>query len=150
MSLDKRSTAILMQLMNADSYLSIKALTERLNVSRRTIYYDLDKINDWLIANGLEKVEKVRTAGIILADTAKKQIPHLIGKIEAWHYEYSANERKAWIAIYLLATTSPLYLEHLMERVRVSRNTTIEDIKALKKKLLSLACTCNLSEKRAI
>jgi mannitol operon transcriptional antiterminator len=136
MSLDKRSTAILMQLMNADSYLSIKALTERLNVSRRTIYYDLDKINDWLIANGLEKVEKVRTAGIILADTAKKQIPHLIGKIEAWHYEYSANERKAWIAIYLLATTSPLYLEHLMEKVRVSRNTTIEDIKALKKEIV--------------
>lgn len=43
MSLDKRSTAILMQLINADSYLSAEELTEKLNVSRRTIYYDIEK-----------------------------------------------------------------------------------------------------------
>ncbi|MRG84945.1 BglG family transcription antiterminator [Salinibacillus xinjiangensis] len=132
MSLDKRSTAILMQLIHADSYLSIKELTERLNVSRRTIYYDIDKINHWLESQRLDKIEQVRSAGLILTDETKDRIPDKLGEMHAWHYEYSASERKAWIAIYIMASEEKLHLESLMEKVRVSRNTTIEDIKALK------------------
>ncbi|MBS7683811.1 HTH domain-containing protein, partial [Vibrio cholerae] len=63
--------------------------TEKLNVSRRTIYYDIEKINDWLDSLGIDKVEKVRSAGFILPDKVKKLIPTNIQKLQAWHYEYS-------------------------------------------------------------
>lgn len=137
MSLDKRSTAILMQLIHADSYMSVEELTEKLNVSRRTIYYDIEKINDWLDSLGIDKVEKVRSAGFILPDKVKKLIPTNIQKVQAWHYEYSQDERKAWIAIYILMGGKRYFLEDLMEKTRVSRTTTIEDIKSLKMDICS-------------
>ncbi|MBB6453702.1 mannitol operon transcriptional antiterminator [Salirhabdus euzebyi] len=136
MTLDQRSAAVLTHLIHADSYLSIKELTERLNVSRRTIYYDLEKINYWLEQQGLSIVEQVRSVGLILDEETKKLIPSKLGEIKAWHYELSATERFAWIAIYLFASEKALYLEQLMEKVRVSRNTTIEDIKTLKMEML--------------
>ncbi|GIN64218.1 transcriptional antiterminator [Robertmurraya siralis] len=132
MSLDKRSTAILMQLINADSYLSAEELTEKLNVSRRTIYYDIEKINDWLVSLGIDRIENIRSAGFILTDRAKKLVPSKIEKMKAWHYEYSQDERKAWIALYILMGMKSYFLEDLMEKSRVSRTTTIEDIKSLK------------------
>lgn len=135
MTLDKRSTAILMQLIHANDYLSMKELEERLNVSRRTIYYDIDKINHWLENQGIEKVHQVRSAGFILSEDAKASIPNQFSGMEMWHYEYSAKERKAWIAIYLLLSPTESFLDDLMEKTRVSRNTTIEDIKSLRQDL---------------
>jgi len=132
MTLNKRSTAVLMQLINNDSYLSIDELTTRINVSRRTIYNDISKINDWLGELGLQPIKNVRSLGFILPEQTKKQIPSNIKKIQAWHYEYSPVERRAWIFINLVVSSKPLYLENLMDRVRVSRNTTIEDLKVLR------------------
>lgn len=135
MTLDKRSTAILTTLVNEDSYVSITELTKQLNVSRRTIYYDIEKINNWLMDAGLDNVQHVRFAGFILSDKAKKSIPNKLNEMEAWHYEYSPAERKAWLAIYIALGDRKLFLKDLMEKVQVSRNTTIEDMKSLRKEL---------------
>ncbi|MBA4601459.1 BglG family transcription antiterminator [Thermoactinomyces sp. AMNI-1] len=132
MSLDKRSTAVLLQLVNSDSYVSISELSKRFNVSRRTIYYDIDKINDWLKNSGLTQIKQVRFAGLILKEETKKLVFQKLGEMEPWYYEWSPTERKAWLALYLLTSEKPLYLEILSEKLRVSRNTTIEDIKSLK------------------
>lgn len=43
MMLDHRSTAILQQVIQADTYISVEQLTEVLQVSKRTIYYDVKK-----------------------------------------------------------------------------------------------------------
>lgn len=136
MSLDQRSAAILTQLINANSYLSIKELTERLNVSRRTVYYEIEKINYWLEGQGLAKVQHIRSAGLLLDEKTKSHIPNKMKSLQVWHYEYSATERKAWLAIYLFSRDSALFLENLTERVRVSRNTTIDDLKVVKDELL--------------
>ncbi|MDQ0252785.1 mannitol operon transcriptional antiterminator [Evansella vedderi] len=134
--LDQRSTAILTQLVNATSYLPVKVLTERFNVSRRTIYNDLEKINNWLKEQGLSPVQQVRSAGLIIDNETKIIIPKKIKKLEPWHYEYSAKERKSWLAIHLLGRDTELYLDNLMDLIRVSRNTTIEDLKVLKEELV--------------
>ncbi|WP_251548895.1 BglG family transcription antiterminator [Neobacillus muris] len=135
MSLDQRSTAILSHMVKAQTYVSVRELTEKFHISRRTIYYDIEKINDWLKDNQLPMVKNVRSAGFILEDEARKHVPEKLGELPSWHYEYSAKERKAWLAIYLIARETPLFLENLMEKLRVSRNTTIEDLKALKTEL---------------
>lgn len=135
MSLDQRSTAILTKLLNTNSYLPLKELTQRLNVSRRTIYNDLDKINSWLEEQDLSKVQHIRSLGLIIDENTKLQIPKKIKKLKPWHYEYSVKERKAWLAINILGRDNELYLENLMEQVKVSRNTTIGDLKVLKEEI---------------
>jgi mannitol operon transcriptional antiterminator len=135
MSLDKRSTSILTLLINSDTYIPVKELTEKFNKSRRTIYYDIDKINDWLEENALSPVQQIRREGFYLQEKAKKLIPQKINTLKVWHYEYSVKERKAWLAIYLMEREQPFFLEDLMEKIRVSRNTTIEDLKTLKEEL---------------
>ena len=135
MSLDQRSNAILSYLTEKEGYIPINEITEKFNISRRTIYYDIEKINDWLKDNDLPAIQHVRSAGFHLEKEAVRHIPEKLGMIKKWQYEYSAKERKAWIAIHLMSRNIPFYLENLMEKVRVSRNTTINDLKGLKKEL---------------
>lgn len=134
-SLDQRSTAVLSHIVNAGSYVPVKELIEKFKISRRTIYYDIEKINSWLKENNLAPIKHLRGAGFSVEETTAAQIPEKIKVFKTWNYEYSAKERKAWLALYLLGSDTPLFLEHLMERIRVSRNTTIEDLKVLKEEI---------------
>ncbi|HWO76193.1 MAG TPA: BglG family transcription antiterminator [Bacillus sp. (in: firmicutes)] len=135
MSLDKRSIAILSYLVDAKSYVSVKELMEKFKISRRTIYYDIEKVNGWLKENKLEPVKHVRGEGFKLEEHTSLQIPEKIELFRTWQYEYSAKERKAWIALYLLGSDTSFYLDDLMERTRVSRNTTLDDLKVLKEEI---------------
>lgn len=136
MLLDQRSHAILIHLSRAQSYVTTAEIMETFNISRRTIYYDIEKINNWLKAQELPAVQYVRSAGFQLDPKTANQVPGKLVTMEQWHYEYSSKERRAWLALSLLAREEPLYLDHMMERTRVSRNTTIEDLKSLKKELM--------------
>ncbi|ETI70168.1 BglG family transcription antiterminator [Neobacillus vireti] len=147
MSLDQRSTAILSHLVKAQTFVPVWEITEKFHISRRTIYYDIGKINDWLQENHLPAVKHVRSAGFILEEEAATQVPEKLGTLKTWHYEYSAKERKAWLAIYLMARDIPLFLEDLMEKIRVSRNTTIEDLKGLRLELERFDLTLEFNRK---
>jgi mannitol operon transcriptional antiterminator len=135
LSLDQRSSAILSYLTQTREYVPVKVLSEKFNISRRTIYYDIEKINGWLKEHKLAAVQYVRSAGFFLEEETATQIPEKLGLLKVWHYEYTPKERKAWLSIYLMSRTSPLYLEDLMQKVRVSRNTVIDDLKGLKEEL---------------
>lgn len=135
MTLDQRSNAILSYLAEKAGYVPMTEITEKFNISRRTVYYDIEKINNWLKDNHLPEVSHVKTAGFHLEKEAAAQLPEKLNMIKSWHYEYSAKERRAWLAVYLLVRNTPFYLENLMEKVRVSRNTTINDLKGLKRDL---------------
>ncbi|WP_223593905.1 BglG family transcription antiterminator [Neobacillus bataviensis] len=135
MTLDQRSTAILSHLVKSQAYVPVKELTEKFHISRRTIYYDIEKINVWLKEHSFPPINHVRSAGFHLDEETAAQIPERLCMLTTWQYEYSAKERKAWLAIYLMTRDTPLFLEDLMEKTRVSRNTTIDDIKGLKEEL---------------
>ena len=91
MPLDKRSTFILRELMNAEDYVYAHDLMKKLNVSRRTIYYDLDKINSWLEEQKLQRVQRSYSKGIFLVKEAKKQISLKVGNINKNQYFYTKN-----------------------------------------------------------
>lgn len=136
MALDERSTAILEYLRRAKTYVKPNELMEKFHISRRTVYYDVDKINDWLADQKMNPIKAVRSAGFLLEGNVAKSLPESLTMVNSWHYEYSAKERKAWLAIFLMENDIPVYLNSLMERNRVSRNTTMEDIKCLKRDLV--------------
>ncbi|WP_053218354.1 BglG family transcription antiterminator [Virgibacillus senegalensis] len=135
MSLDKRSTAILNQIVHSEVYIPVEKLAEQFNVSRRTVYNDLDKINFWLKENRISEIQQVRAAGLYLEKQAKQEVMSKLLVFPVYYYELSPEERKAWLVTYFLTSEKPLVLKDLIAITRVSRNTVLEDLKGLREEL---------------
>lgn len=108
---------------------------EQLKVSRRTVYYDMDKVNDWLADNGLEPVEYVRGAGFRLPEASRAGLPQQAQRIRPYEYALSPKERKAWMAIVLFTRPDAIFAHDLAEFLQVSRATVLQDMKLLRSEL---------------
>lgn len=133
--MNQRSMAVLNQLLKQDGYITVQKLAAMLNVSRRTIYSDLDKVNDWLSENHLEAVKQVRGQGLYIENETKKEILASSSVSDVVYYEFSAEERQAWIYLHLTGGDKAYFLKDIRELFQVSRNTALEDIRKLKYKL---------------
>ena len=134
MSLDQRSSAILRALTKSNSCISVEELMKFAHVSKRTIYYDVKKINSWLQETGLYPLQYVRGAGYFLDEETKRSVE----KEEIIRsYDYSPRERVAWTAIIIFIREKEIYLHDLMKYFKVRRNTMLDDVKKLKKILSS-------------
>lgn len=132
MTLDERCTQIITVLLNSKEYVSVNMITSQLGISKRTVYYDVQKINIWLEENKLQAVKKKHGKGYYLDEKAKETAPKLIGKINKFQYFYSMEERTTLIAVELLTSQVPIFLENLMELTQVSRATASNDLKEIK------------------
>jgi len=132
MTLDERCTQIITVLFNSKEYVSVDMITSQLGISKRTVYYDIQKINLWLEENELQAVKKKHGKGYYLDKKAKETAPKLIGKINKFQYFYSMEERTTLIAVELLTSQVPIFLENLMELTQVSRATASNDLKEIK------------------
>src|SRR5690606_29223491 len=102
MFLDKRSHAILQELILQNDNVTIEELTQRFNVSRRTVYNEMDKINYWLKKRELTPVLYQRSRGFYLHPSTKDVLLQDY-PLDSLHYiEYSVEERVAWNALQLL------------------------------------------------
>ncbi|WHY61557.1 BglG family transcription antiterminator [Cytobacillus firmus] len=136
MILDQRCMTILTKMVHAPSHVSPQELMEELQISKRTVYYDVDKINSWLKDQGLDELKYVRAAGFFLDEEEKQQIKQRLHSFDkAAGYEFSRKERMAWTAILILTREKTIYLQDLMDKLGVSRSTLLADIKELKKQL---------------
>ncbi|MYL40662.1 BglG family transcription antiterminator [Virgibacillus salexigens] len=133
--MDQRSMAVLNQLLKQDAYITVQELAALLNVSRRTIYSDLDKVNDWLHEYQLGEIKQVRRQGLYLETAVKKAIITKYPFSGMTYYAYSPTERRAWIYIHIVGQSEPYFLEDVRKLFQVSRNTVLEDIKKLKKEM---------------
>ncbi|MDC3418552.1 BglG family transcription antiterminator [Aquibacillus salsiterrae] len=137
MTLDERCTQIITMLLNADTYVSIDRLTSQLRVSKRTVYYDVQKINTWLDEYKLDPVKRKYGKGYFLEEESRKVASRLIGKISNFQYIYSQEERIILIAFKLLTSESDVFMEDLMELTMVSRATVSNDLKQIKQFFLN-------------
>lgn len=64
-SLDKRCQEILKIVMYAGGYVKAQDLADELHISKRSIYYDITKINEWLETNHLPTLIQERGKGIL-------------------------------------------------------------------------------------
>jgi len=127
MTLNKRGIAILQQIIHSGRYLPIHELMKQFNVSRRTIYYEIDRINDWLKSQSIDPIKHERSRGFYIKD-----FPKDISFMDAIPYEYSADERVRWIALHLLINEDRLILRTFEQYLDVSRNTIINDMNKLR------------------
>ena len=133
--MDQKSLAVLNQLILTDSYVTVPELALTFNVSRRKIYNDIAKINDWLKESGYPKINQVRGQGLYLDKSIKEKLKLNLPSNDYSYYGYSPNERRAWIFIFIAVQEKSLLLMDFIELFQVSRNTVVEDIKKLKEEL---------------
>jgi transcriptional antiterminator/mannitol/fructose-specific phosphotransferase system IIA component (Ntr-type) len=137
-TLDQRCVGILNKIVQTPRYVPTSEIMEEMNISKRTVYYDVDKINDWLKNHGLEALNYIRSAGFYVSDVTREQLKQKIAQARQNHvYEDSPGERKAWAVVMILTREKPVFLQTFLDRFLVSRSTMLTDIKQIKQELSS-------------
>lgn len=144
--LNKRSTAVLQVLLQAATFISVQELMKQFQVSRRTIYYDIEKINDWLCQQELEFVQYTYGKGFFLNDQAKDQVAKQISHVMPSAY-LSVEDRQIYVALMCILRGGKIGTQQLMDETEVSRNTVLQDIKDLKNKWVKKGISLTYSYK---
>lgn len=134
--LDPRCQDMLNRLLMADGYVTVQQLADEQHISRRSVYYDLCKINEWLEAAQVSQIEVERSKGIYITKSHNEEIRSLLKEIpHNTSYLFSPMERVKIIICSIMKKDKALYIEDFMSLCQVSRNTIINDLKVVSSKL---------------
>ena len=129
-NLDVRCHEMLKYLLYQDGYTSITQLAEEMNISKRSVYYDIRKVNEWMEAQDLPELVVERKKGIRIDDEQKAMIRAGLKMIPSeLAYVFTPTERVKIIICSILQRNRNLFLDDFMDFCQVSRNTTISDVK---------------------
>lgn len=130
--LNARCKEILQMLFDSDTYISLQQIAKVLKVSRRSIYYDLCRINEWLDEKGIPELEVVRGKGLLLDAPTKEQIRNCVEDTSNEDaYVLSPMERVRIIICSIIYSRTPVYIDKLTTYCRVSRNTIFNDLRVV-------------------
>ncbi|MDO4649683.1 MAG: transcription antiterminator, partial [Eubacteriales bacterium] len=136
LSLNTRRQKILSLLLSHTEYVSPNEIAQSLKVSKRTIYYDIDKINEWLRSEQLPELENVRERGICISQKTRQILQNKMEQKETHEtYIFSPQERAKCIIAYIIYSNSSIYIEQLADCFLISRNTIFSDLKIVEKQL---------------
>ncbi|WP_163527778.1 BglG family transcription antiterminator [Halobacillus ihumii] len=133
MVLDKRRAHLLSIIRQSTTPIPTKKLVDKLKVSQRTIYYDLDHINSWLDDQGLEQIENKHGKGVFLPETSRNKI--IISNEESfdvWQYQLSKPERELLIKAKILLEEHNASMKTFMEITGMSRGTVAKALRVIK------------------
>lgn len=134
--MNARGREILNILLQGNDYIKVDEIARQMNISKRSIYYDIYHINDWLTFYGLAELSIVRKKGIILDEETKKEIEDILEDSMAIDdYVLSPTERIGVIICSILYSENPVYIEQLMSFCNVSRNTIFNDLTVVESEL---------------
>ncbi len=135
-NLNQRCGQILSILTHESGYVSLGRLCEKTGVSRRSIYYDICKINEWLDEHEIEGLEPERGKGIFLTAENKERILAVLEEKEYEdYYQFLPSERVKIMICNVIHSSRPVYIEQLIDLCNVSRNTVFGDIKVAVQRL---------------
>ncbi len=135
-NLDVRCYEILKQLLYKDGYMTIQQIADEKGISKRSVYYDIRKINEWLEAQNIEPLEIERKKGILIEKEAKEVIRTRLKEIPPkLAYVFSPVERMKIIICSVMLRNRNLHIDDFMELCQVSRNTIINDMKEASKEI---------------
>lgn len=134
--LDSRCRQILNFLINQERMIPISEIALALQIPRRTVYYDLYKINEWLETVGLSAIQLKGTQGVLLDDLQKELVRSELSCLpDSTVYVLAPAERIDFCICLILIPTQVILADHLAHLCQVSRNTILNDLKQAKKLL---------------
>ena len=133
---DYRQKEFLNILLNTNAPVSISSLQVQMNISKRTIYYIVNKLNDTLYHCSLDPIQNIRKQGYFIKEEQKEKIHELICE-EASDEVMKPKERVYYLIYWLLYPQSPVHVESIMDEMEISRNSVFNDLKQVKEELES-------------
>ncbi|MGP4070771.1 BglG family transcription antiterminator [Halobacillus sp. B29] len=133
MVLDKRRAHLLSILKQSSDPIPTKDLVAKMKVSQRTIYYDIDQINNWLETQKLEPIESKHGEGLFLPPSSKAELmDELDQSFDDWQYQLSKQEREVLIKAKILLEEQDASMQTFMDLTNMSRGTVAKVIKTIK------------------
>lgn len=137
--MNARQIFLLEFLLKQHEYLSANQLAEKYGVSTKTVYQDIDKLNDFFDEGELKsRIVKVPRKGIKLsADEERKKIHSLllVNKHESGVQDFSPEYREAELIKRLFINQEDLDIYDFAEEMYVTESTVHRDIDKLEKNL---------------
>lgn len=137
--MNARQIFLLEFLLKQHEYLSANELAEKYGVSTKTVYQDIDKLNDFFDEGELKsRIVKVPRKGIKLsADEERKQIHSLllVNKHESGVQDFSPEYRESELIKRLFINQEDLDIYDFAEEMYVTESTVHRDIDKLEKNL---------------
>lgn len=142
MELKSRQAYILKLILKNPEGCSVEEITTKLNITRRTFYYDFEQINDWMKSGGIGKAV-IESHVVNIQSEKMKELKCEIKKNES--YFYSIEERRILELLYILLSPEVVTIERMQRLFDVSKNTVLMDIKewktVLKKQEIAIVST---------
>lgn len=132
--LEKSQKEFLMLLLENENPQSIQLIQDQLDISRRTVYYIVNKINDVFYDLRMEPINNKRGQGYYLTSNQKKvmdSILHSDGTLQ----NLSPDERVHYLICWMMYPKANIHIENIMELFDISRNSVFNDLKDLKSEI---------------
>lgn len=147
--MDAKCINLILQLLNTSDFISTQKLSEKMNISQRSMYYYMCRINKWLSENDIPELAVVRNKGILIDEQTKKKIWACLGEQDTENgYIYSPTERVQIFICSIIASKEPVLVDTLADYCRVSRNSVFNDLKVVKNQLMKYGLQLDYQQKK--
>ncbi|MDR2406042.1 MAG: PTS sugar transporter subunit IIA [Deltaproteobacteria bacterium] len=117
--------------MSAENNLNIHNLNKEWNVTLRTLYEDLESINDLLLSKDLEEVV-INHSGDVIYTGEINTAASLLSEVDLYEHRLSRKERVNIICIKLLISDDYTEITEIEKMLNMSRGSAISDLKAVR------------------
>lgn len=132
--LEKSQKEFLMLLLENENPQSIQSIQDQLDISRRTVYYIVNKINDVFYELRMEPINNKRGHGYYLTSDQKKVVDSILHSDKTLQ-NLSPDERVHYLICWMMYPKTNIHIENIMELFDISRNSVFNDLKDLKSEI---------------
>ncbi|CCO10850.2 hypothetical protein BN424_1408 [Carnobacterium maltaromaticum LMA28] len=132
MQFDSKFNQFLKILVKQKEISGITALDNRSGLSRRMIYYYIEKLNELLLALDSSILEKQARGVLQLSSQQQRKIKEWLKNQKKQDFILTINERRVIVTVLILIENQKWQLNHFQELFLVSRNTILKDIQWVK------------------
>ena len=132
--LEKSQKEFLMLLLENENPQSIQSIQDQLDISRRTVYYIVNKINDVFYELRMEPINNKRGHGYYLTADQKKVVDSILHSDKTLQ-NLSPDERVHYLICWMMYPKANIHIENIMELFDISRNSVFNDLKDLKSEI---------------
>ena len=131
MKLEKSQKDLLYLLLKQVEETPLTTIQSELHISRRTVYYNVNKLNEFLFGFGISPVNNRRGEGYYLTEDQKKEIREII-QFEQSAYNLTQDERVQYLVCWLMYPKESVFIEDIIFTFDISRNSVFNDLKVMK------------------
>ena len=123
--LNERTQSILESLLAHSSPVSLSEISEQYQIARRTVYNEIDRASQWLLASGFDPIEISRGRIEPFDSSAARLIRRRLEEKEKNLYILSPQERIWLIICLVLSRTDWVLISTLLDTLEISRTTLL-------------------------